>query len=147
MTPRAIFAQARRLATKLGAPGTALLHLRGDSEVRVSVETHGDAYAWVLTERGQEVERRVTRDLDELLFWLIGSVIFEMATAHELANRIAGQDFRRVLFAKEVELFERLDPRWAARAVERINDTLARHPFMDDLEPRFLVVPEAGQRG
>ena len=100
MTSRAVFARVERLATKLGVPRTSLPHVRGDAEVRIDVEIDGDTYAWVKTERSQEVERRLTRDLDELLFWLIGSVIFEMATAYEFANRIEGQDFRRVLFAK-----------------------------------------------
>lgn len=141
LKPRHVFARAYQMAEKLGAPRSEERYIHGSGDVAITVEVDGDTYVRVVTERGQESERRATRDLDEFLFWMISGTVFDMASAHELAHRIAGQDSRRLLFAKKIELFARLGPDWAKRAVEHTNAILANHPFMDDLEPRFLSAP------
>ena len=146
MTPRAIFARAERLAAKIGAPRDHLPHLRGDPEIQINVEVDKGSYAWVLTERGKERERRITRNVDDVLYWLIYDVTFSMACEYELAHRIEGQDFRRVLFARQIALLDTLDRRWALRTVDSLNAILKRNPFMDDLRPRRLAAPAAAAK-
>jgi len=98
----------------------------------------------VLIERGKERERRLSRDPDNVLYWLIKDVTFPIGCDYELAYRVEGEDFRRVLFARQIELLARLDRRWAMRAMDELNAILVRNPFMDALRPRRLAAPAAG---
>jgi hypothetical protein len=116
-----------RHASQLGTP-TALPTVRQDSGA-AHVEYRDGAYHYVVTERGTELERRVATDANELLYWLLSDAAFGLATAHAARERGAGRSFRRALFAKEIELLERLDPAWATRKRDEIAATLLRAPF------------------
>ncbi len=90
-------------------------------------------YAFVVCERGSELERQSTSDLDTLLYWVFDTITFTMASDFELAHRISGEDSRRQLFAKQLALLGALSPDWSARRADHFDATLKRHPFRDDL--------------
>ena len=69
-----------------------------------------DGLYYVVTERGEELQRRSTHEADELLYWLLQGVTFSLACDFELRHRVPGQDFRRILFTKQLELLRGLDP-------------------------------------
>jgi hypothetical protein len=52
-----------------------------------------------------------------------------MASEYELHNRKPGEDFRRVLFAKQLELFEKLNTGWLALKQKELEDILKQHPY------------------
>jgi hypothetical protein len=56
------------------------------------IEETGGVFAWIVRERGQEYERRTTRSVDELLYWVFAAVTFSMATKWELQHRIESED-------------------------------------------------------
>ena len=58
-------------------------------------------------------------------------MIFKVASEYEIKNRVAGRDFRRLLFDKEIELFKRINLKWAERRKEEIGRTLASSPYND----------------
>jgi Immunity protein 63 len=58
-------------------------------------------------------------------------VHFSMACDDERRHRVAGQDFRRLLFSKQIQLLEALSHDWATRKASELQETLARHPFDD----------------
>jgi hypothetical protein len=119
------------LAARIEAPAH-LLPTYGVSEdfARPHIEAD-DRYHFVVVERGQELERRTTDDLGELLRRVFQSVVFSMACAYELARRRPGEDPRRLIFSHERELLAALDPAWAERIAAEQAATLARHPFAD----------------
>jgi hypothetical protein len=98
------------------------------------VEISNDHYDFVVTERGRELERRSTQDADELLYWLLESVTFTLAGDFEVNHRVPGQDCRRLLFAKQVELLQGLDPAWGQRRMREHDRILHEHPFRDSIE-------------
>lgn len=100
----------------------------GDGSPRIEV---GDAYNFVVEERGIELKRLTTGDLDELLFWILRWLTFSMALDYELRNRRDGEDSRRQVFAKDLELLERLSPAWAKRQRAEYSEILRSHPFQD----------------
>lgn len=106
-------------------------HTVAQHDGSVHVEVAADAYCYVVTERGSELERRRTRDPDELLYWLLSDVAFSLASEYELEHRIAGQDFRRLLFQRQVDLLGQLDPRWSERRTREIQGILTTHPYDD----------------
>ena len=73
------------------------------------IEIKSGYYQYVVMERGQEITRRKTQDLDELLYWLISNDISKIASNWELRHRKEGKDCRRLIFAKEVELFKKIN--------------------------------------
>lgn len=68
---------------------------RGDGSPYVEV---GEAYYFIVEERGIELERRKTIDLDELLYWVFDGVTFTVASTFETRNREPNKDSRRLLF-------------------------------------------------
>jgi hypothetical protein len=112
----------------------AVLHTRQQHTGEAHVEFLDDGYHYVVTERGTELVRRITADEDEMLYWLLSDVVFDLASGYELQNRVKGQSFRRLLFAKELELMRRLNPSWAERKSGEIEAVLAKNPYDDVVE-------------
>ena len=100
----------------IGAPGQLLsTYVLSEDSGRPHIEREGNSYCYVVRERGVEFERRRTTYLDEILYWIFADVTSSMATRWQLANRVEGEDFRRGLLTKELDLLDRLDPIWASR--------------------------------
>jgi Immunity protein 63 len=75
----------------------------------------GDELHWMVRERGEILADLVTRDVDELLYWIFSSVTGDMATRWECDNRVGDQDSRIAMWNKHVELLAMLNPDWAMR--------------------------------
>ena len=95
------------------------------------IEYEGSDLCYVVTERGTEHERRRTKNPDEILFWLLSDVTFEMACVFELKHRRQDEDFRRQLFAKHLDLLGALNPEWRAQKEQELRSILGKHPFQD----------------
>lgn len=141
----AIQARVEALAERIGAPAH-LLPTYGATEdfARPHVEAD-DRYHFVVVERGQELERSSSPDLDALLYRVFRSVAFSMACAYELARRRPGRDPRRLIFQHERDLLAVLDPAWSERIAAEQAATLAKHPFADG-GPTGAVDPPAPAR-
>lgn len=98
----------------------------------VHVELAGSHLYYVVTERGIEFERRHTEDPDTLLYWLVRDLTFQAACDWELKHRRENEDFRRQLFAKQLELLGSVKEEWRATREAEIRLTLAEHPFRDE---------------
>jgi len=95
------------------------------------VEFVDGSYQYVVMERGSELERRSAANADEVMYWLAKDASFELACSYEVRNRVASQDCRRLLFAKQVELLASANPSWAARMAREHHEILEAHPFRD----------------
>jgi Immunity protein 63 len=148
MTLAEIEAEVERLAARVGASGYILpTYGRSEDGARPHIEADGRGYHYVVVERGQELERITTNDLDELLFHVFESVTFSLASKYELAHRIERQDFRRILFRRQIELLSVLDPRWGERAARGHEQTLRQHPFDDNASIRASLTKDYRDRG
>ena len=127
-----IEADVHRLAGRIGASGY-VLPTYGDTAdgARPHIESDANGYHYVVVERGQELRRDTTDDLDELLYLVFETVSFGLACDYELAHRVPGQDFRRLLFARQSELLASLSPTWAERESRAHQLILHRYPFED----------------
>lgn len=131
LTLRTVRRRITALAGRLGAgPDRLPTFGRSRRDGRPHVEV-GDSYCFVVCERGQLFERRCSTDLDQLLYWVFAEVTLAMAIEHELRHRRPGEDHRRQLFAKQVELLALLSPAWAERQAEEHRRLLEEHPFRD----------------
>lgn len=93
------------------------------------IEVDGMGYHFVVVERGTEWERRSSRQLSDLLYWIFEGITFSMAGDFELKHRIAGQDPRKLIFETQIELLSKIDIDFANRVKKEIDDTLKDHPL------------------
>ncbi len=132
---REVESRVRQLAAELGAPDN-LLPTFGypDGSGRPNVELNGAGYDYVVSERGYEHRRSMAADLDQLLCWIFSGITFDMAGRYAAAHSQPGEDFRRLLFAHQLELLDTLNPEWAELQRREQQAILARDPFRD--QPR-----------
>jgi len=122
-----------RISKKIDAPKDLLPTYQSSIDgghPHIELDTRG--FHFVVVERGAELERRTTQDPHELLYWVFEGVTFSMACKYELENRVKGQDSRRLLFRKQIELLGQLDDEWRRREEQDHEKTLCEHPFDDD---------------
>ncbi len=105
----------KSLAERIDAPEIYLpTYNYSEDFARPHIEKHGSEYHWVVIERGEELERRKTKNVKELLFWVFDMVTFEMAVKLEVKNRIEEEDFRIQMFRIQEELIKKIDPEYEA---------------------------------
>ena len=132
-TVRELQSKFRELSTALGSNCSLAATTQHDGTPHVEVSP--SAYHFVVTERGSENERRTTQSEDELLYWFATSLLtFPMALDFEVNHRVPNQDFRRIMWERELALLARLSEAWAARRREHIAEILSRNPFRDSIE-------------
>ena len=95
------------------------------------IEVNAAGYHLAVIERGLETSRFSTMDPEALYYRVFADVTFGMGAAHEFRNRQPEQDCRRQIFARQLELLERISPAWAERCAQHHAEILERHPFDD----------------
>lgn len=124
--------QVNTLAAKIDAPFDLLPtygYTRDFAWPHIEVNHNGMHY--VIVERGKEIERITTQDIDELLFRIFSVVTFTIAGKYELQHRVNTQDSRRILFTRQEELLGMLKPAWQQREQAAHTAILQRYPFDD----------------
>jgi hypothetical protein len=121
-----IRAEVDRLAAIIDAP-TDLLPTYGYSRDLgyPHIEIVGILMSYVVMERGQELGRHSSIELDDILFCAFRDVTFSMASRWEPTNRIDGQDSRKLLWTKQFELPDQLNPAWVERHRQELGPLLA----------------------
>jgi Immunity protein 63 len=131
---RAVRNRIVRVAEALGARSD-LVPTFGSSDQagRPHIEVDERRYHFVVCERGTELERRTSSSDEEVVFWACESIASALATEYELRHRVPGQDFRRLYFARRVQLMRAVNPAWEQRERGQIERILQKHPYRDDL--------------
>lgn len=112
----------------------------------IEVDTGGLLH-YVIVERGQELERKTTHKLEDLLYWIFDDITFSMSCEYELQNRIEGKDCRRIMFAKQEELLGLLDNSWREQKVLEHQYILKNNPFDDLASLRATYLGQLTQQG
>lgn len=97
------------------------------------IEIDCKGFHLVYVERGNEQDRKTTHDLNELFFLIFEGITFGIAVNYELKNRVEKQDCRRLIFKKQLELLEQLNPSWKKRVELDKEKVLEKYPY-DDLD-------------
>ena len=111
------------------------------------IETDSNGMHYVIIERGQELDRKTTNDIDELMFWVFINVTFTMSIQHELKNRVENKDFRRLMFSKQEELLGLINNDWKTREQKNHENILRRNPFDDYSSIRAALTKELRDSG
>lgn len=112
----------------------AIRHLHfnatNDGSAHIEIDNEGK-YNYIVTERGSELQRKFTDSLDCLLYWIFSTITFSLAMEYELKNRKEHEDFRRLLFCKQIELLNSISLKWGDRRKNEIQKILAENPYVD----------------
>ncbi|HBG70218.1 MAG: hypothetical protein A2W93_13315 [Bacteroidetes bacterium GWF2_43_63] len=95
------------------------------------IESDSRGLHYLIIERGQELDRKTTTEIDELMFWIFNDVTFNISTQYELENRVKNKDCRRLMFSKQEELLGLINNDWKVREQKNHESILIRHPFDD----------------
>jgi hypothetical protein len=141
-----IKSEVDRRAALIGATGHHALPTYGHTEdgARPHIEVDSRGYDFVVVERGQELERFTTFDLDDVLYRVFRAVTFSLAIDYELAHRVETQDCRRIGFQKQEELLAQLSHHWADREANEHQRILREHPFDDQSAIRARLSAQVG---
>jgi len=112
----------QELAKKIGAPQELLPTFGVSRDFGYPhIEADVTGYHYVVVERGTEWERRSSRQLSDLYYWIFEGITFSMAGDFELKHRIANQDPRKLIFEKQIELLSKIDIDFANRVKKKID--------------------------
>lgn len=128
-----IKSKVNELAVKIEAPSNLLPDYGSSRDLaypHIETDNLGFLY-YVIIERGQEIERKVTDKLENLLYWIFRDVASSMASSYEMKNRNDNLDGRRISFKKQEELLGTLNESWKSKCVEEHNRILINYPFDD----------------
>ena len=141
--------KVNELAFKINAP-EELLPTYGFSKdfayPHIEIDNKG-VYHYVVIERGEEIDRKSTKILDELLYWIFANITFSMSCDFELKNRIEDKDSRRIMFSKQEELVGILNAEWEILERERHFEILKTYPFDDFAGIRATLSGELRNKG
>lgn len=125
-------------AAKIGASGSDSLPTYGYSKdfAYPHIEVDSKGYHYVVVERGEERSRFTTCELDELLYKIFEHVTSNLSSKYEVAHRVTGPDFRRMMFQHQVELLSQLSEKWTKQRAAELEEILTKHPFDDNSDMR-----------
>ena len=92
---------------------------------------HENKYWYIFEEREEVIFEKITKDFNELLYWIMDNYISSYSFEFELKNRTRGQDFRRIAFSKQIEIFGLISDEWKVKKENEIKKILEIAPFVD----------------
>ncbi|WP_417813918.1 Imm63 family immunity protein [Thalassospira alkalitolerans] len=118
------------LGDKIDAPyASTIIFDSSPQNGRPHLEIKGDEFHYICEERGLIIHDNKTNNIDELLYWIFQNISFEMALDYEFKNRKKGQDTRKILFSKQLEILQKISEKWKLKRQEEINGILKFNPF------------------
>ncbi len=93
--------------------------------------TDESGYHFKILERGTLYHDDLTQSLFDITYWAIKGDVDEASAIYEAKNRNPNQDFRRIMFNKQLQYFESIGPEYVQRALTEIEIILNKAPFQD----------------
>lgn len=109
---------------------------RDGAHPHIEIDSTGN-YNYIVVEKGSELNRDITNNLDELLYWIFKSITSNMAMHFELKNRINNQDTRKLYFNKQIELLTSVNEKWRILITNELNQIIEKSPFDDEWEQKL----------
>lgn len=138
----------RGIAEKIDVPVDLLpTYVHSNDFGHPHIELEGDLMCYVVNERGEEISRKVTFDLDELLFWVFKDITFQMADVYWQNNKKLDIDPRRILFKKQAEFLFELNSEWGEKILMFQSRILREAPFDDKRSARINFIVKLQMEG
>lgn len=93
-----------------------------------------DKYHYIMMERGQVYKHYESEELEEILYPLFKNITFSLAQEYEFNHRKANEDFRRLMWKKQLKLLRKINKNFAEERKKEIEEILTISPYNDDIE-------------
>lgn len=97
---------------------------RPDGVATPYLEIHEKEYHFIVSERGSELDRKVTLDDDEILYWFVECGVDALASHYAALTSTPEKEFRDVYFRKQYRLMLAIKTEWATRKRKKITEIL-----------------------
>jgi len=91
----------------------------------------------IIGDRGGIAEEKIIDNLEDLYFELCWTLVSSISTLYASKNRIKGRDWRRIMFAKRIELLENLNFDFGKKGKTLVDEILENAPYNDELLGRL----------
>ncbi len=122
------------IARNIGAPEHLLPLVGQDTLEGWYIDIEGKqaiTYRLIIKERGKIVDFTIAPTLDDLMYAVFKSVTHDMSSMWAAKNRKEGEDHRRTMFAKQLELLDSISHAYAEKRKVEIDDILKISPYHD----------------
>jgi hypothetical protein len=126
--------EINRIADELNARSRAIevgVVLKND-DYNILIDDAG-RYHYSYWERGKQRFDRVG-DIDDVLYWFASDIAFEIGGSYSAQHSPENQEFRILMWAKQYELLNEINPRWAKRCVRETGERLRSWGKDQDIE-------------
>ena len=93
------------------------------------VYSDSQGYHYVYSEKGNESKHKITDNVFDVSFWVIDSVISSLAIDYMRKNIQPGENQRKVIFAKELELLKEIGENYYKAGEIEIDEILKENPL------------------
>jgi Immunity protein 63 len=114
--------EVNRLAAKLNVDPIKVGVILRDDDRNIFVDDDG-RYHYNYWERGRSKIDRVG-EIDDVLYWFANDIAFDIGGSYAARHVPRAEDSRTAMWAKQYEVLNQLDPRWAKRSVRDTADRL-----------------------
>lgn len=98
---------------------------RPDGMATPYLEIHGKEYHFIVSERGIEIDRKVTLSDDEIIYWFVECGVESLASEYAALSRKPESEFRSVYFRKQYCLMLAIKTEWATRTRKKFTKILS----------------------
>ena len=84
-------------------------------------------------DRGDIEISKESKNVDEVLYEIYSDITFKEATKYAMINRKKGKDWRRILFAKQLEMLRIIGNRFYIKRSNAIQEILKSNPYNDNI--------------
>lgn len=95
----------------------------------VYVFSQNNQYHYVLIEKGKAARHYTCTETADVLWYVLETALFELAVEYAKKNSGQTEDFRKLLFQKEIELFALFGQSFRERKIAQINAILQKYPY------------------
>jgi Immunity protein 63 len=107
--------------------------LKGDEGPKLIIDSSGYHLVWI--ERGREALLHRTTAAQSMIVRLIFDSTFSTGVEFERHNRVKRRDVRRLIHAKQRDMWQVLDPTWRALMEAELEAQLTLNPYQDEDVP------------
>lgn len=95
------------------------------------IQIERDIIYYFARDRAAVCMNKQTTNRMELYYWVFEDVTFSMSSKFEVKNRKENSDPRRLIFGHQIELLSKINPIWASKCQQEIDEILKNYPYSD----------------
>lgn len=123
-----------KLGTKIGLEKNSKLYPFFSESEQVfndgpSVYVDNTGYHYVVMERGKINKIIESVEIDDIIYTIFESITFSLASEYEASHRRIGEDSRKQLWEKQLELLGKINERFAEKCKQEIDRILKIAPY------------------